>query len=840
MNFSPDNIYEFIRTDDRHETEFRYKFSKEDIITFLASNRNKFASKCELEQTVNIIYVDKSKDRRDFIISKNYETNRISYNIKKKEMTIKLSSSIFLNVSKEIPSTEHNKPRITETFLTRIKNRLTIPYENGKFDVTQVAEIRDTSSARGQAIENRRTDLFTPMKGYKEPEEIYDAFIQNMGNSVISSVELEFEFTDPKPGDLTVEFAINILGKSYSEGVIKSGILAEVALDIGSRGTTLKSILNNASCLTTSLYNRIYPPIDWYITPKADGFIGLVIINKMGKSYIVYSTQIDEIQGLEMQSGYTLIVGEVVDKIFYAFDSLIINDEKVFQQPFSKRHELTTLFLSEPIKFGEYKLVAKDHIRITEDLQRSFKSIIEMPKEYEIDGYIMVSPNNSYTETLNYKIKEHNTIDFLVIECPPSLAKEDLYKNSKKDGATFLLFCTIGEQQLKKALIQPIKGYTTIFPRRFYGTMPIQFCPADNPLAYIWFTSAQETKILRVAQTKGRIIAELNYLPKTDDWALIKIREDRIDEPNYYGNHLFKVAEQSWFATKYPFRIQDMANPLTNYFGTGKSDIYKAQTGFNSYVKSRLLSQATTMVPSKTAIDLAAGKGQDLGRYYDNQYSRVVFCDIDPVALSELVTRRFDMIRDNRKKGEMAIQTLHRDLTAPAEDTIEILKPLTRESNVGLIVCNFAIHYLITDIDKLNNFIKLVRGLVTQGTIFYFTTMSGAAVVDTLGSADEWKIHENGIIKYRIMKKYSGSTLADMGQTIKTKLPFSDELYEENLVNIDFVNKQFIKYGFKLIASESFSVFLNQFKTDNSPVYSLLTPDDKKYLSLYQYSMFEC
>jgi hypothetical protein len=349
----------------------------------------------------------------------------------------------------------------------------------------------------------------------------------------------------------------------------------------------------------------------------------------------------------------------------------------------------------------------------------------------------------------------------------------------------------------------------------------------------------KKVRFSKTDEKDGRVVGELEYDVKNKNWKLIKIREDRRDEPNYYGNHLFKVAEQSWMATKYPFTLEQMANPLTNYFGLGKDKMYKAQTGFNSFVKSKLLSLAKTLIPSKVAIDLASGKGQDLGRYYDNGFTKTIFCDYDPIALSELVTRRFDMIKDKNRKNTMAIQTLHRDLNLPADDTIQIFKSLLTENNVGLIVCNFAIHYLITDIDKLNNFIKLVRNLSSKGTIFYFTTMSGQSVVDLIGTANDWKAHENGVLKYQIVKKYSGNKLTDMGQTINTKMPFSDELFTENLVNIELVNAQFIKFGFRLLASEGFKIFLNQFKAENPNVYALLTEDDKKFVSLYHYSMFQ-
>lgn len=841
MNVTPEQIYDFIKSGTFKEVEFRYKFSVEDIIRFLQTNKDIFSFICSIERTTNIIYLDKSKRREDFVISKNYDVPNDpgKFTVKRREIYTKLTNNIALSVATEIDSSKEAKP-IDQNFLVRIKNRLVIPYKDGRFDVTQVSQIDKASRSNIQAINSRKKDLFIAMDGYKG-EELYNAFIQNMNNPCISNVELEYEFTRVKSSDeLTIEYANSLLGKDFSERIIKSNILTEIASYLGMRtqNVTLKSMLNNATCLTAAVYNRIYPPVDWFITPKADGYIGLAIIGRNKKNYVVYSDNIIEIDYTAEKC--TILVGEVVDKTFYCFDILMHEDAIVMQLSFTNRWELFMRYLVNPIQFGDYSLVAKDHILITKDLQRSFKSAIELPKPYNIDGYILISPDNNYIETKNYKIKESNTIDFLVIECPATLKKEDIYKKPNDASETYLLFCSINEFELNRIMVQPLKGYQSLFPQRFSGMMPIQFCPTDNPLAYIWHANAADTKVLKEAQKNGRIIAELDYDTKKNNWKLIKIREDRINEPNYFGNHLLKVAEPSWFAIKYPFTINDMARPLDNYFGIGKSAMYKAQTGFNSYVKSKLLTQASTMISCKTVIDLASGKGQDLARYYDAEFNKGIFCDIDPIALSELVARRFDITRDKTRKNKMQVFTVHRDLTLPADDTIEIFRGFIKENPIGLIVCNFAIHYLITDITKLNNFIRMVRGISSKGTIFYFTTMCGQAVLDLLNGADEWKAHQDGVLKYHIVKKFKGNKLADMGQTIATKMPFSDELYTENLVNIDLVNNQFIKYGFKLIASESFSIFLGRMKKDNKKVFDLLTPDDKAFVSLYRYSIFEC
>jgi hypothetical protein len=62
-----------------------------------------------------------------------------------------------------------------------------------------------------------------------------------------------------------------------------------------------------------------------------------------------------------------------------------------------------------------------------------------------------------------------------------------------------------------------------------------------------------------------------------------------------------------------------------------------------------------------------------------------------------------------------------------------------------------------------------------------------------------------------------------MGLKIAVKLPFSDEMYEEHLVDVEALNKVFVKLGFTVERSEP---ILGSSKD--------LNDSDRFYLSLYQ------
>jgi hypothetical protein len=95
---------------------------------------------------------------------------------------------------------------------------------------------------------------------------------------------------------------------------------------------------------------------------------------------------------------------------------------------------------------------------------------------------------------------------------------------------------------------------------------------------------------------------------------------------------------------------------------------------------------------------------------------------------------------------------------------------------------------------------------------------------------------ENDVLKYGFEKRYNSNKMANVGQKIAVKLPFTDTWIEEPLVNINYVIKQFTKHGFALELNNNFmdkyDDFSNAFKDLK------LSPEDKKYIELHQYLSF--
>lgn len=857
------NDHKPVKRNSHIEVELRYKAGPELIKKFLIDSRDEFAENSEISKTVNLIYTLNDPAKPNYIETRNCATDELVKSTKHKKFSeARDFYTINISAEEEVSSKPANINEYVR--LIRIKLRLTIELGPGRFDITQVATISDPSQMLKPIIDSTKATLFDRIEDNLTPVEKYDQFLANFNNPAITSIEMEYEFnenTDFEEKHFTADFAAELVGETVGVIFSQSRILRYIAhkVEPNKRIYSLKSLLNNAVSITKNDYNKIYPPIGWYITPKADGYSSLLILNMADKHYIYseYATYFITISDRDInsiKSGLTVLVGELLpvkdyNFRFLCYDILIDDGSNLVDLQFRERLGKFSNLIGDSLEFingdgAKTKVEAKNHILITNDIQVSLRMAETQVLDYETDGYILVSPNYSYQATKNYKIKDHHTIDFLVIEATPMMKKKNLLYSKEN---TFLLFCSITPAELEKAMITKIPEYTKLFPRvdQFGNNpIPIQFSPIDDPFAYIWNPDKKTATMLREEAKNGRLICELEWIggeatplkATSDNWSFIKIRDDRRNEPNYFGNNLLKTAEIEWLISKYPLKLKDMHLPVSTYFEKSKSDLYFAQTGAMRYMIFQIM-QSLAKTGTKFAIDLASGQGQDLGKYYRLGYDRLICVDIDSTALAELVSRRFAIIRNIKKNYKMNIKILHRDLNEPADDTLELFQPLLDEQQVGVIICNLAIHYMIDMPKKLANFVKLILGLTKSGTHFMFTCMSGRAVLDLIGPNKEWKYHQNNILKYHIVKKFNETTLAEHGQIIQTKLPFSNELYEEALVNIEYVNSVFTKFGFKVVSSSSICDFLPVMKKENPNVANMLTPEDIQYLGLYHYTI---
>lgn len=652
----------------------------------------------------------------------------------------------------------------------------------------------------------------------------------------------------------------------------------------------LKQLSNQVIALSKNTYYAdVFPPNGFYLTEKADGQRALISINGNRCRVLLSDGMYEFMEGTFTPGPITICDSELIwnSKLknpkaektdhftLYIFDVMVFRDDNVSKSGFSVRSNHladAAKQVDEFVQKGGHAAKTKNYIRLDENkLEDGFREIYEQEYPYIIDGLILTEPDEPYFTTKNYKWKpyERNTIDFLAVKCPQKLLGIRPYdvKNGKD---LYLLFVGINHQMREKLGMGFIPQYRSMFPETNGQYYPIQFSPSIAPLAYLYYHDSAKY---------GNIDRQIVELARNDDnteWVYHHVRTDRKLEKNYFGND-FRIAELTYLNYIDPFTFEELWKPASSYFTKQASDIYTAANKFKRFVISLLLKD--NLSGSKWIIDEAAGRGGDLHRYQEIGVENALFIDIDPTAIAELVRRKFaffavkkrhirNWFQDQKKGGDgasevkvvtqydrihdveyeklivkdvksLTVHTLVADLKTPYKDLI--VDTFQFGLNVGLadgIICNFALHYMCDTIEHLRNMLIFNAKMLKVGGLFIFTVMNGKKIFDLLkplSFGQQWESREDGVLKYAIRKDYRGDKLTPTGQMISVLLPFSDEMYQEPLCNIDTVVAEAGKLGFELELCGPMTTYMDKFGRADRALADRLTDEDKKYIELHSY-----
>lgn len=848
------------------EIEYKIAVDAKLFIDILNSFRH---LKGKMSQTTNAIYTI-SSDRNsmyNFIISKDYITNQITKYTKRRLLDANCDdfTNIKMSASTEKPS---EKPSSAEAkaSLYRIKNRISFECGDWRYDFTQsVQHSSKDKFFNDNTVRTTAKSLFGDIGTVKDSNKLIDAYIDSCDNPIIHRLEIEVELiVKPKLEHFTTHSFLDCLTenrKFVKERLYMNLVLSSIASLIapGLKGPlSLKRLLNSSETLTKTTYNKLFPPIGYLISNKADGKCGLLALMESGVVFVIT----DKLEQLNMfdyeHSGgsfkpVTLVEGELMsgkDNAFLVYDVIMNGGNLTIDQQYLDRIPISVdcckQFTGLPIEVRPKKAFP-----ITEDIHTSLKHIMEYKFPYPSDGYILTEPNKNYFNTACYKIKEHNTIDFLTIELPERNRMALPLDDRAKTHDVFLLFCSISPQTLELLHMNQLSFFSKLFyAKSFKGRVPVHFAPPDNPYAFIWYVNKKDSKMMKdiIAKQDSRrpwLIVELEPISVNGkhDWKLERIRHDRYNEPNYFGNDYTRVALHNWEASQNPVKISEMHMAVSNYFKTGKEESYNAQTNAMSIIKYQLFEMLFSAKKGSRLIDFAVGKGQDLNKYLHHKVANLLGIDVDRVALSELLSRYYDIVNKRNSNMSMSITIMQQDLTADHKIVDARIRELWANQdgsfdNPDLLVCNLALHYFTKTLPEMMNFASLLKSLMPSGSMFMYTTFDGKSVFDLLRQTGEWVAHVEGSVKYRIVRKYVNDTFSEYGQTIGVKLPFTnDEMYEENLVNVANFNMILCQMGMEVVSNGSFSDMFELLRSQQAPLWRKLSEDDKKFISLYQYTI---
>ena len=793
------------------------------------------------------------------------------YSLSRRPVMVKAFIDYKIKVSKEekfrpfeIPVNSKVRAKIRTTFINK-------SHPNWKFDLTMVKY--GLLSELGSQIHKIKSDILTIDFDEKN---IFEKLPLHEFN--LWEVEAEW-ISDDKPttDDLNkIEILFPLISKDQFNKMKMQEHIYEVAKEVERNAHRvklyktewgLKRLLNQVIGLTKQSYRDIFPPHGMFLTEKTDGFRCLLKID--GKVLtLLYKRNIHQItlDQDDFANEQSFLDAEIVldhadpedmsKCIIKIFDVIKFRDELMTTVPGRQRIEMLPAVTEYVNAFMPGQVKAKSFRLITEDnMDTIFKEVYESVEPKDREGLILMSGNSEYSRTKNYKWKDfqHNTVDFLA-RIPPAGVLGNAPFNKVKGKTLYLIFVGVNNVMRNYMNIHKLSFFDKLFPKGSYNKTygPTHFSPSGAPLAYIYYHPEGESLDNRIIELQiSKKLENIDY-KKPLDWKFVQVRTDRQPSDHYFGNDI-ETAEttfQNYFA---PFKLEDLPKPNFGYFADAKTNIHDASNKFKRFIGTELILKYAA--GANWVLDIGGGRGADLQRYQSARVKNVLFAEVDPEAINELILRKYTTLRKPRikiKGNEVdtsdistSIYTLLADLNQPALDTTKSIQSITGSPQpiMNFIMSNFSLHYMCCGTtDQMKNLISLVTSQAVDKTIFAITVMDGQKVFDklkTVKTGDSYQIIEDDIVKYSIRKNYAGDKLAPVGQSISVKLPFSDEMYDEPLVNCDVLIEEFEKAGFNKCEDYPFTRKLNAFKKVYSYIHTSITTQDKEYIELHRALVFK-
>lgn len=686
-------------------------------------------------------------------------------NINKKHINNTYDFDLVLSHSVEDPIDKYN---FGNNILLRLKRRLSFKLNNNyRLDLSVV---KNESS-----INNLDIIINKFFKGFKESNfsnnelfiDAYEVEIEYIGEQHMELRILEEQLTH------VVEM-VNLYKNPLNE------IYAIMTDNRKKYNIQLRDILNQPQQLNKFVYYKnVYPANGYVLLEKTDGLRVVCVLLK-NVIYLLFSSTDKNVYCKLPENtfkNYNFILdAEYIDGKVNVFDIMYINDKKVLKENYINRlsyiNEVKTItdLIDKKIIHIEFK---KFNI-----INNNFKSLIETyyienkTEKKQIDGLIIAEPDKNYFETVNYKWKsfEDNTIDFYV----KLVGKEN-------NMCLYNLYSYVNYDMLDKLKVPKTD---LLYIQNHQNIVNILFSPSIDPKAYIFKHKDNSLN--------GKVI-ELGKDKKTMEWVFNKIREDK-----EFGNSLH-TAEMTYYNFYSPFEMEMLYTFDENpYFinNNTKHDNFADVRNYNTQIKYNLYKM---FKDSEFVLDLAAGRGADLNKYFENNIKNVLMVEVDETAIYTILERKFSSLKNKYKKNtNTKIYILKEDLTNNYLDIYNNIFKVIQKKNFNHICSHFAIHYFIYTKELMTNFINLLNLSLDKNGIFICTLFDGKKLKNYLLKLpnNEWKTN-----KYYIR-------LLENKKEIELLLPFSnDNLYTEHLIDVEEFTLEMKNNNIKLIENKNFIDF---------------------------------
>lgn len=251
---------------------------------------------------------------------------------------------------------------------------------------------------------------------------------------------------------------------------------------------------------------------------------------------------------------------------------------------------------------------------------------------------------------------------------------------------------------------------------------------------------------------------------------------------------------------------------------------------FNNFVKRYLYQKYVKK--GDRVLELAGGRGGDIGKIMNRNVDYVLFTNRDLEALEEAKRRLIEIQKRTGKK--LNIDFVELDfLNANLPKKLDKWQP----ASFDVISSQFAFHYALRDMTTFKNIVGLIDYFLKSGGYFIITSFDGELVYQRLNLRKSknliFNIGEKTFAE--IKKAWTGEKeMQNLGQAIDVFVEKIGVWHQEYLVNFRFLTKYFEKMGYKIVEEEN---FVERLKTYRDAKY--LTPAEKEYIRLHKYLVLQ-
>ena len=620
----------------------------------------------------------------------------------------------------------------------------------------------------------------------------------------------------------------------------------------------------------TMTYSDLHTVISnaYTVTEKADGVRAFLKIANNKMQIINPKTGSLLLTLGKSDLNQTLIDGEFVNGRFYAFDAIKLNGKDVRSFNLLKRlEELKKYEKSIPMNI---KTFYKDNIF------ENAKKILDSHHPYQIDGLIFTPIYQQYMDTITqplpiFKWKINYTIDVRV-------------KYSKREDFTYFIYgkrygkmnewsseyyerehirtrdkrTQLMHNAFKRNEYQNIRNKKIHFGKfKVFDDDEITknitlngFLGKPGKPNHHHLTEKKLNRELDIVLDKYDII---EYEYRNGEWFPLRKRTFDKDEANAIKtiDSILKVIKEDLsiekmveFEQENKIDIEDKVGTMYDHISQDKSFKRENWRNYHNFVKRQVIHKSSYSCIGGSYLDLACGKGGDLGKYMRLGYKNILAIDSSQEELYgkngfsyRLLNQGFENKGLYYQKDDIKITFVHGDISKPIRNGECAFTHLGKQKienffkttdKFDCISLMFAIHYLFGEFvnnewivkdEKINELISNVEDLIKKDGKFIGTYLN------TYESNKVDKFSNHGLPFYKI--EYLDKTIK-----ISNEVWGWDSIMTEPKINKNKIREHFKNTNLIEIENNSFEEFYREFKIQEGIE---LSQDEKKLGFLNHY-----